>query len=410
MLALLATRFDDVDLADDCVQEALVRAVETWGVDGVPANPAAWLYTVARNRAVDRLRRRATERRRLASVATDLVDASAAGAEAQEGSSRQFVVDERPVDDERLRLMLLCCHPALERDTQVALTLRLVGGLSTAEIARAFLVPESTLAQRIVRAKRKIREARIPLRVPADPGERLDALLAVLYLIFNEGYLSADASATGLLRVDLAEEAIRLTRIVVTLSDSIESGDSVDIGEVHGLLALELFHRSRFDARADDAGDLVTLDDQDRRRWDRAMIAEARDVLRAAVARPGVGPYRIQALIAGIHARAATSDDTDWGAIVDLYRILERMRPGPVVALNRAIAVGMAVGPQRGLDDLDAIDGLGRYHLWHAARAEMLVRLGRDDEARDGFTRALEYAANPAERRHLDRRIGRLRR
>ncbi|MGV9710617.1 RNA polymerase sigma factor [Gordonia sp. NPDC003424] len=393
VLALLAARFDDVDLADDCVQDALLQAMETWRTKGIPDNPAAWLFTVSRNRMVDQLRRSASSRRRLAAAARDLTADEPVDADV----SLPTVRTGAEVGDERLRLMLLCCHPALDVAAQTALTLRLVGGLTTNEIAAAFLVPESTLAQRIVRAKRKIRDARIPLVIPDDLDGRVDALLAVLYLIFNEGYLATDRDAAALVRVDLAEEAIRLSEVLTSLMDA--------NGEAHGLLALELFHRSRFAARVDEDGDLVTLEHQDRGRWDDAMITRARDVLATAVARPGVGPYRIQALIAGIHARAMSSADTDWTTIAELYAILERMNPSPIVRLNRAIAVGMADGPARGLDDLDDVAGLSDHHLWHAARAEMLARLGREDEARSAFTEALTHVRNPAERRHLQRRL-----
>ncbi|MFW0796165.1 sigma-70 family RNA polymerase sigma factor [Gordonia sp. CPCC 205515] len=396
VLALLAARYDDLDLADDCVQDALLQAMETWRAQGIPANRAGWLYTVSRNRIVDQLRRRDTARRRLASAARDL----AADEVSESDAGESMIQGEGEVGDERLRLMLLCCHPALDVTAQTALTLRLVGGLTTTEIAAGFLIPEKTLAQRIVRAKRKIREARIPLAVPDDLDSRLDALHSVLYLIFNEGYLASDPDAADLMRVDLAEEAIRLTDLLSSL---------VDTGETFGLLALELFHRSRFAARVDPSGELVTLDQQDRTRWDAALVARAQDALSSAVARPGVGPYRIQALIAGIHARAPSSDATDWQTIVELYVILERMSSSPVVQLNRAIAVGMAHGPQRGLDDLDGIEGLTGQHLWHAARAEMLVRLGRDADARAAFGEALARVRNPAERRHLQRRVAELR-
>lgn len=395
VLSLLATRYDDVDLADDCVQEALVQAVESWPVSGIPDNPAAWLYAVARNKLVDRLRRRAVEHRRLAGAARELaVDADRETPAAEEFSR---IVDSAGIGDERLRLMLLCCHPALRREAQVALTLRLVGGLTTAEIAAAFLVAEETLAQRIVRAKRKIRAARIPLSIPADLDERVDALLAVLYLVFNEGYLALGAVADRLVRVDLVDEAIRLTEVAVSLVP--------DNGEARGLLALELFTHARSATRVDGAGDLVSLPEQDRRDWDRALIDRAQAILRDAVALPGVGPYRIQALIAGIHSRAQTADDTDWEAIVGLYRILERITPTPIVALNRAVAVGMSQGATAGLADLDAIVGLEGHHLWHAARAEMLVRLDRPDDARAAFTTAIGCARNPVETRHLRRRL-----
>jgi RNA polymerase sigma-70 factor, ECF subfamily len=389
VLALLAARFDDVDLADDCVQDALLLAAETWPSHGVPDNPAAWLYTVSRNRVIDQLRRRAAARRRLAAAAPDLIP------DDQPATGSPLIVDDTELGDERLRLLLLCCHPALDRDAQVALTLRLVGGLTTAEIAAAFLVPEKTLAQRIVRAKRKIRDARIPLTIPTDIDGRVGVLLGVLYLIFNEGYLARGA-ASALVRVDLADEAIRLSEQLIDLVPH--------DGEAHGLLALELFHRARFDARTDATGELIVLADQDRSAWDATMIDRARGVLRAGVGLPGVGVYRIQALIAALHVGAASSADTDWPAIVGLYRILERIDPGPVVALNRAIAVSMVEGPECGLLEVDAIDGLADYHLWHAARGELLARAGDVTAADAAFRRAAELTENPAERRHLERR------
>ncbi|WHU45508.1 sigma-70 family RNA polymerase sigma factor [Gordonia sp. L191] len=400
LLALLAARYDDVDLADDCVQEALLKAFGAWRRTGIPDNPTGWIHTVARNAMVDALRRRAADRRRLASAARDLVAADEIGPSSPEPIIDE-ITDEATVSDERLRLMFLCCHPALDLSAQMALTLRLVGGLTTAEIATAFGVTEATLAQRIVRAKRKIRQARIPLRVPTDLDDRVAALLGVLYLIFNEGYLASAVDAPTLIRVDLAAEAIRLTETLAMLLP--------DDGEVAGLLALELFQHSRAAARIDDDGRLVTLDHQDRTRWDTEMIVRAHHHLRKAVSRPGVGPYRLQALIAGIHARAAGSADTDWGVIVEIYRILERLTPGRFVALNSAIALAMHEGPEAGLAALDRIDGLDMHHLWHAARAELLDQLDRRDDAAESFSRALEFVRNPAERRHLERRLGQVR-
>lgn len=307
--------------------------------------------------------------------------------------------DSLPADvsaDDHLRLVLLCCHPALDRDAQVALTLRLVGGLTTAEIAAAFLVPEATLAQRIVRAKRKIRDAAIPLSIPADLDGRVDALLAVLYLVFNEGYLSRGEGG-DVVRVDLVDEAIRLTALVAELLP--------DRAEVDGLLALELFHRSRAATRTDALGDLVLLDQQDRTQWDIAVIREANAVLQRALQRMQPGPYQVQAVIAAHHANARTAADTDWPAIAALYRQLEAMTGSPVVRLNHAIAVAMADGPHAGLAMLDDTDGLDTYHLFHSARGELLLRAGDTAAARSAFERALTLTDNPAERRHLERRL-----
>ena len=292
--------------------------------------------------------------------------------------------------------MLLCCHPALDRDAQVALTLRLVGGLTTPEIASAFLIPEVTLAQRIVRAKRKIRDAKIPLSIPAALDQRVDALIAVLYLIFNEGYLTR-GDRDGVVRVDLVDEAIRLTRLVASLLP--------DHAEVDGLLALELFHRARFATRSDAAGELVLLDEQDRSRWDLATINEANVVLHRAMARFEPGLFQMQAIVAGHHANARTASDTDWPAIADVYAQLVQMTPSPVVALNRAVAVAMADGPHAGLALLDEIDGLERYHLLHAARGELLLRAGDTAAASAAYEVALTLTDNPAEQRHLRRRL-----
>ncbi len=397
VLALLARRFGDLDLADEAVQDALVDAARTWPERGVPDNPAAWLHTVARRKALDRLRRAASAQRRLEAgrwAVDDEPSTDRGGAE--------LVVEEGTVEDERLRLLLLCCHPALDPAAQVALTLRLVGGLTTTEIASAFLVPEATLAQRIVRAKRKIRDAGIPLSIPARLDERVDVVLGVLYLIANEGYLSRGGDA-GPVRVDLTDEATRLTEVLATLVP--------EHAEVDGLLALVLFHRARLDSRLDPAGELVLLDDQDRSRWDRATIERANAVLHRALVRMTPGPFQVQALIASHHANARTAADTDWAAIEGLYRQLGAMTASPVVALNHAVAVAMADGPQAGLTALDALEvghgaaGLGGYHLFHAARGELLLRAGQPVHAGDAFTRARSLTSNPAEQRHLDRRI-----
>ncbi len=388
VLALLAARFGDVHLADDAVQDALVQAVETWQAQGIPGNPPGWLYTVAHNRMIDRIRRTSSAERRLRRAAPDLVLEPD-----EEGGA--LVIDDREVGDEQLRLLLLCCHPALDRDAQVALTLRLVGGLTTAEIAAAYLVPEATLAQRIVRAKRKIRDAGIPLSVPQNLGDRVDALLTVLYLIFNEGYLAHGTEQA--LRVDLADEAIRLT----SRARALLPGDA----EVEGLLALEVFHRARIEARVDGAGDLVLLEDQDRGLWDLAAIRAANGILSSALARNVPGRFQAQATIAALHANAPAAADTDWPAIASIYARLEQLDPSPVVTLNRAVAVAMADGPRAGLAILDGIEGLDRYHLRHAARAELLLRAGDRDDAREAFRAALDLAPSAAERRHLERRL-----
>jgi RNA polymerase sigma-70 factor (ECF subfamily) len=401
VIALLAARFGDLDLADESVQDALVQALETWQADGIPENPAGWLYRVAHNRAIDRLRRTASAARRLEEAAPELLqvaDPHAGGGTAD--TEEVPIVENAPVGDEQLRLMLLCCHPALDRDTQVALTLRLVGGLTTHEIAAAYLLPEATLAQRIVRAKRKIRDARIPLTIPADLRERVDVLLTVLYLIFNEGYLSRGARGpTGerMVRIDLVDEAIRLTATAADLLD----GDA----EAGGLLALELYHRARMATRLDTTGDLVLLEQQDRTRWDLATIARAdRALQESLVGDDAPGPYRLQALIAAHHAHARTADETDWPGIVRLYDLLIVRMPTPVVALNRAVAVAMADGPRAGLAALDGIPGLDRYHLRHATAGELLLRAGEPEAAASAFERALPLTSNAAERRHLERR------
>jgi RNA polymerase sigma-70 factor (ECF subfamily) len=391
VLALLAARFGDLHLADDAVQDALVQAVETWREQGIPSNPPGWLYTVAHNRLIDRLRRASSAERRLLRAAPDLL-------REPEEEGEALVIDDREVGDEQLRLLLLCCHPALDRDTQVALTLRLVGGLTAAEIAAAYLVPEATLAQRIVRAKRKIRDAGIPFRIPENLGDRVEALLTVLYLIFNEGYLAHGSEQA--LRVDLADEAIRLT----ARARALLPGDP----EVEGLLALEVFHRARVDARVDGAGDLVLLEDQDRGRWDLAAIQVANGILAGALAHNAPGPYQAQAMIAALHANAPTAADTDWPTIASVYARLAELAPSPVVTLNRAVAVAMADGPRAGLALLDGIAGLDRYHLLHAARAELLARAGDRDAARASFRLALDLAPSAAERRHLERRLAAL--
>lgn len=402
VLALLARRFNDVDVADDAVQEAMIEAAQRWPGDGIPDNPAGWLHRVAQRKAIDRVRRLGAEQRRLDRVAGDLV---AQSENADEERSNAAMLDDDDVlaaqdepTDERLRLMFLCCHPALSTDAQVGLTLRLVGGLTTEEIAAGFLVPTPTLAARITRAKKKIRAANIPLAMPTEIDERLDALLTVLYLIFNEGYLSR-AGGRDPLRVDLCEEAIRLATVV--------HGLAPESAEAKGLLALLLLTHARRDARF--RGEtLVLLDDQDRSIWHLEEIEAGTGVLTSAMKLRRPGPYQLQAAIAAQHGRARTAEDTNWPLIVSLYDQLAAMRPSPIVALNRAVAVAMADGPNAGLRALDRIKGLNDYHLYHSARAELLARQGFSDEARTAFERALELAANPSERSHIAERIAAL--
>lgn len=404
MLALLARRFG-LGLAEEAVQDALAEAARVWPDSGTPMNPPAWLMTVAKRKAIDRLRREASARRRTREAALDR-GGDWAGADPEPhalnaGYPGDSLIDDSADDadigDDQLRLMLLCCHPALDPDTQVALTLRLVGGLTTTEIAAAFLVPEPTLAQRIVRAKRKIRDAGIPLSLPADVDHRVDTVLGVLYLIFNEGYLSRSGGADGgSMRVDLVDEAIRLTDLIGRLVP--------EHAEATGLLALELFHAARGDSRLDQNGDLVLLDRQDRSLWDRDTIQDGNAVLARALRLRQPGPYQLQAVIAAHHANAPTAEATDWPAIVRLYTQLVAMTGSPVVRLNHAIAVAMADGPHAGLALVDTIDGLDTYHLFHATRGELLARTGDTEAASAAFEQALAFTDNPAERRHLERR------
>lgn len=391
IIALIARRFGDLDLADEAVADALATAAEKWPVDGVPERPAAWLMTVARRNAIDRLRRVGSAHRRIQSAAPDLLEAR----EEPDAGGDSMIVDDSEIDDAQLRLLLLCCHPSLDRDTQVALTLRLVGGLSTAEVAAALLVTEPTMAQRIVRAKHKIRAAAIPMSLPADLADRLGAVLTVVYLVFNEGYLSHSEGPT--LRAELTSEAIRIASVVVTLAP--------DEAEAHGLLALLAYLESRSTTRIDGAGDLVLLEDQDRSKWNAELIALGNAALGRAMALMAPGRFQVEATIAGLHANASTADATDWPLIADLYGQLAAMTESPVVELNRAVAMSMVDGWATGLGHLETLSDLGDYHLYWSTRAELLARSDRLDEAAQSFRRARALAPSDAERRHLDRRL-----
>ena len=391
IVATLIRLVGDFDLAEECAQEAFTAAVDQWRESGVPDIPRAWIIQTARNKAIDRIRRQGRFQEKLA-----LYTASGFVRESEEPD-----YDAPEISDDRLRLIFTCCHPALALEAQVALTLRTLCGLDTDEIARAFLVPEPTMAQRLVRAKRKIRDARIPYAVPEkkELPSRFDAVLAAIYLIFNEGYTATRGER--LVRADLCSEAIRLGRLVQNLMAPDPPA------EVIGLLALMLLHDSRRDARSDDAGNLVVLEEQDRNRWNQMQIAEGLLLVEKAT-RSDPGPFALQAAIASVHCRAARAEDTDWRRIVQLYEQLERVQHSPVVSLNRAVAVAMAEGPRAGLaliDALAATNELDNYHLLHAARADLLRRAGSRDEAAKSYELALTLVTNDSERRFLERRL-----
>jgi RNA polymerase sigma-70 factor, ECF subfamily len=392
VLATLIRLLGDFDVAEEALHDAFRAALEQWPRDGVPANPRAWLVSAGRFKAIDGMRRQS--RFEPLDDKSDALDIAVVDAAAW--------ADPESVEDDRLRLIFTCCHPALAPDAQVALTLREVCGLTTEEIGRAFLTPAPTLAQRIVRAKGKIRDARIPYQVPtpSELPERLDAVLRVIYLVFNEGY--AASSGTSLMRHDLSAEAIRLGRLLV---------DLLPEPEALGLLALMLLHESRRAARTSPSGELILLDDQDRGLWDRGQIAEGTKLVERALSSRRVGPYAIQAAIAALHAEAGEPAQTDWAEIVGLYDVLLRSDPSPVIELNRAVAVAMRDGPEQGLNLIDAIFKRGElsdYRLAHAARAELCRRLGRTAEARSSFERALGLARQEPERRFLERRLAEL--
>ena len=388
-VATLVRLFGSIDIAEEAVQDAFAVAIERWPSTGLPPNPGAWITTTARNRAIDRLRRESSRHDRHAQAALLQAD-------------QEPIEPGGPMKDDRLRLIFTCCHPALAPEAQIALTLRLLGGLQTPEIARAFLVQEATMAARITRAKKKIAAARIPYRVPGDAElpDRLRPVLAVLYLVFNEGYTAS--AGDELTRPDLSAEAIRLGRLLAELMP--------DEPEVLGLLALLLLTESRRPARTAPDGRLVLLPDQDRTVWDRQLISEGQTLVRACLRRNQPGPYQIQAAINAVHSDAATAADTDWGQILALYDQLLAVAPTAVVALNRAVAVAEVKGPEVALAAVDELDGLIGYYLYHSTRADLLVRLGRHAEAAEAYDAAMSLASNAAERAFLADRLAATRR
>jgi len=390
ILATLIRMLGDFDLAEEFAQEAFAAALDQWPVSGVPDSPRAWIIQTARHKAIDRLRRRAHFAEKIEPLL------AAEHAEAQEPD-----FGNREIPDERLRLIFTCCHPALNEEAQIALTLRTLCGLETDEIARAFLVPAATMAQRLVRAKRKIRDARIPYSVPetGEIAERLDSVLAVIYLVFNEGYAATRGDA--LVRVDLCQEAIRLARLIRTLlAPNAPAGAT-------GLLALMLLHDARRETRVDESGDIVLLEDQDRTRWNRAQISEGLALVSEAFDR-GTSTYALQAAIAAEHCKTPHAADTDWSRIVELYEAIEQIQSSPVIALNRAVAVAMAQGPRAGLaiiEQIEATNELEGFHLLHAARADLLRRMGDYLAAAISYRRAISLVTNASERRYLERRL-----